>query len=257
MTAAFGDILREWRSIRRFSQLDLSLEAATSARHVSFLESGRASPSRNMVLKLSEALSMPKEIANQALTAAGFAPIFPQLPPDDANLQPVKDAVRMMLENHDPYPGIAIDRHWDIIDINQSAIAMFSAFEITGAGNMMDAIGAIGDSDIIENWEEVALLAIARLRTEAAQIGGDRILERYAAQLGAHPRLKNYDVGDIDYSRAVIPSVVNIGDKRLSLFTTIAQFGTVQDIAASDIRVELMFPSDAATRAHFESASNN
>lgn len=251
MSGTFGDILREWRGIRRFSQLDLSLEAATSARHVSFLESGRASPSKNMVLKLSDALGMPKAIANQALNAAGFAAAFPQLPADAAALAPLHAAIRLMLENHDPLPGIAMDRHWDIVDVNKSAVQLFSALEIMGAGNMIDALGAIADSDIIENWEETALLALARLRTEIAQLGGDRILERYVAKLGNHPRLKNVDISKIDFTQAVIPSVFKIGDQRLSLFTTLAQFGAVQDVVACDIRVELMFPSDDATRDYF------
>lgn len=251
MSGTFGDILREWRGIRRYSQLDLSLEAATSARHVSFLESGRAKPSKNMVLKLSDALGMPKAIANQALNAAGFTAAFPQLPADAAALAPVHDAIRLMLENHDPLPGLAMDRHWDIIDANPAAMALFSALEITGAGNMIDALGAVAESDIIENWEETALLAIARLRTEIAHLGGDRVLERYVSQLASHPRLQNVDLGEIDFAQAVIPSIFNLNGQRLSLFTTLAQFGAVQDVVACDIRVELMFPSDDATREYF------
>ena len=108
-----------------------------------------------------------------------------------------------------------------------------------------------GSCDIIENWEEAALLAIARLRTEIAHHGGDRVLERYAAQLAAHPRLQSVDIGKIDFSQAVIPSVFNFNGRRLSLFTTLAQFGAVQDVVACDIRVELMFPSDDATREYF------
>ncbi len=254
MSGAFGDILREWRGIRRYSQLDLSLEAATSARHVSFLESGRAKPSKNMVLKLSDALEMPKAIANQALNAAGFAPAFPQLPVNAEALEPLHAAIRLMLANHDPLPGIAMDRHWDIINANPAAVSLFSALKITGVGNMVDALGAVADSDIIENWEETALLAIARLRTEIAQLGGDRILERYVTQLAAHPRLQAADISKIDFSQAVIPSVFNINGQRLSIFTTLAQFGAVQDVLACDIRVELMFPSDDATRAYFERA---
>lgn len=251
MSETFGDILREWRGIRRFSQIDLSHEADTSARHVSFLESGRAKPSRTMVLKLSEALSMPKMIANHALNAAGFAPAYPHLPADDAALEPVRDAVRLTLANHDPLPGVAIDRHWDLIDANGAAVKLFSALEITGVSNMIDALGAAADSDIIENWEETALLAITRLRAEIAQLGGDRILERYVDQLANHQRLQAARKSEIDYAQAVIPSVFNLGGKRLSLFTTLAQFGSVQDVVASDIRVELMFPSDEETKDFF------
>ncbi len=252
MTTAFGDILREWRTIRRFSQLQLSLEAEISARHVSFLESGRARPSRAMVIKLAEALEMPKESANHAMHAAGFAPVFPQLPLDADALTPVRSAVTLMLANHDPLPGVAIDRHWDIIDANRAAIAFFAALGVAGAGNMMDALIAAAESDVIENWEETALLALARMRAEIVHLGGDRTLERYAAQVANHPRLADIDANAVNYGQAVISSVFNLSGRRLSLFTTIAQFGTVQDVVASDIRVELMFPADAETTKYFQ-----
>jgi hypothetical protein len=204
-----------------------------------------------MVLKLSEALEMPKEIANQALNSAGFSPAYPQFSADDAALGPVRDAVRLMLANHDPLPGIVIDRHWDIIDANNSAVMIFQAMGVTGAGNFLDALGAMGELENFENWAEVALLAIARIRSESAARGGDRILDGYVAKLAAHPRLRNFDAGSVDYSQAVIPSIVNIGGARLSMFSTIAQFGTVQDVIASNIRIELMFPADEATADFF------
>lgn len=252
MSTAFGDIIREWRAIRRFSQLDLSLEATTSARHVSFLESGRAQPSRSMVLKLSDALKMPKEIVNQAMNAAGFASVFPTLPADDQSLDAVHSAIKLMLSNHEPFPGVAINRHWDITNANASAISLFEKLGVAGAGNMIDALEAAGESDIIENWEETTLLAMARLRSEIFQCGGDRTLERLVSKLSRHPRLANPDAIAIDYSQAVIPSIFNLSEYRLSLFSTIAQFGTVQDVATSDVRIELMFPADEASRAYFQ-----
>lgn len=252
MTAAFGDIIKEWRSLRRFSQLQLSLEADISARHVSFLESGRAQPSRTMVVRLADALHMPKEITNQAMNAAGFTPIFPQLPMDDEALSPVHEAVSLMLSNHHPLPAIAIDRHWDIIDQNAAAQMFFEALGLSGAANMLDALGAAGETEMIENWEEIVLLVLARLRTEIIQYGGDRILERYAAKIAQHPRLANFDQNAVNYNQAVMPLIMNLTGNRLSLFSTIAQFGSVQDVAASDIRIEMMFPADTHTREFFK-----
>lgn len=256
MTAAFGEIIKEWRSLRRFSQLQLSLEADISARHVSFLESGRAKPSRTMVVKLADALHMPKEIANQAMNAAGFTPVFPQLPMDDEALSPVHEAVSLMLSNHHPLPAMAIDRHWDIVDQNAATQIFFEALGISGATNMLDALGAAGEAEIIENWEEIALLTLTRLRAEIIQHGGDRILEGYAAKTANHPRLANFDQSTVNYSQAVIPIILNLSGNRLSLFSTIAQFGSVREVSASDIRVEMMFPADNETRDFFKRFEN-
>ncbi len=256
MSGTFGDILREWRGKRRFSQLDLSLAAETSARHLSFLESGRANPSRAMVLKLSDALEMPKAIANQALTAAGYAAVFPSLPADADALAPVFAAIREMLANHAPFPGFAIDGHWNVIEANGPAAAMFGVFGVDGATNMIDVLLALGETDLLENWRETAALALARLNLENTRCGGDPVLKGYIAKLAAHPRLADQGDDDIDYSRAVIPSVFNLNGQRLSVFSTIAEFGTVQDVAASDVRIELMFSVDDATREFFRRMAN-
>jgi len=256
MTSMFGDLLKEWRAIRRFSQLQLSLEADISARHLSFLESGRAQPSRAMVIKLANALNMPKDTANNAMQIAGFAPVFPKLEEDAADLAPMYEAITHMLATHDPFPAFAIDRYWGVVNANTSASALFAATGVAGATNMIDAICAAGESDVIDNWEETAILALARLRAEIAQLGGDRILERYAAQIADHPRLANADLGDIDFAQAVIPSVFNLNGCKLPVFSTIAVFGTVQDVNVSDLRVEMMFPVDEATKRYFEQQVN-
>lgn len=251
MSNAFGEIIREWRDLRRVSQLQLSLEAGMSARHLSFLESGRSRPSRAMVLRLTDALAMPKETANRALHSAGFAPVYPALPFDDEALQPVRNAVRMMLDNHEPFPGVAIDRGWNITDANEGAAALFAAVGATKSANMLDVMLDLGDSGALENWEENALIILNRLKSEIIQYGGDDKLESFAARFASHPRLKAFK-STVDYSQAVVPTVLRLQDVRLSLFSTIAHFGSVQDVGASDIRIELMFPADAATRNHFE-----
>ena len=256
MSGTFGDILREWRGKRRFSQLDLSLAAETSARHLSFLESGRANPSRAMVLRLTDALEMPKAVANTALTAAGFAAVFPNLPPDDDALAPVYAAIREMLANHTPQPGFAIDRHWNVIDANGPATALFGVIGAQAETNMIEVLLALGETELMENWRETALLAIARLNLENARCGGDAVLSDYIKRLAAHPRLAEINDDDIDYGRAVIPSVFNLNGQRLSVFSTIAEFGTVQDVAACDVRIELMFAADNATREFFRRMAN-
>ena len=255
MTTAFGDILREWRGKRRFSQLDLSLAAEMSARHLSFLESGRSRPSRAMVLKLTDALEMPKAVANHALTAAGFAAVFPSYEPDADALEPIYAAMREMLANHAPLPGFAIDRHWNVIASNGPAAGLLAFAGADGATNMIDVLLKLGDTNLVENWSEVALVTVARLNLEDVRVGGDDMLSEYIARLTTHPRVRSDDV-EIDYSRAVIPTVFNINGQRLSMFSTIAEFGTVQDVAASDVRIELMFPGDQSTRDYFENLNS-
>lgn len=253
---AFGPLLRDWRRIRRMSQLDLALAADVSSRHVSFLESGRAGPSRAMVLRLAEALNMPRETANEALGAAGFAAAFPALPPDADALAPVREAVRLTLANHAPYPAVVIDAHWDLVDANPPAMAFFTLAGVAGAGNLVDAFLAAAASDVIENWEEIALVMRTRIRAEIAAAGGDRTLERFADAIDKHPRLADFDASRVDYSRAVAPTVFRADGVRLSLFSVFAHFGGVQDVRAADLRIELMFPADEPTRDWFRRAAD-
>ncbi|MEE2692657.1 MAG: helix-turn-helix domain-containing protein [Pseudomonadota bacterium] len=256
MTTTFGDILREWRGLRRFSQLALSLEAEMSARHLSFLESGRASPSRAMVLRLAEALQMPRAIANHALQAAGFAPAYPQLGAGAVDLAPIRTAIDVTLSNHEPFPAVAIDQHWDILAANSAALTLFAAIGLAGQSNMIEALTAAGDGEAIENWEETALLALQRTRAEMIALGGDARLKTLADRLAAHPRLADGDLSSINLNQAVIPTRIRVDGSSLAMFSTIAQFGSVQDVSASEIRIEMMFPLDDATRRHFIAAGN-
>ncbi len=252
MTLQFGDILKEWRGIRRISQLDLSLEADTSSRHVSFLESGRSKPSRTMILKLAEALQMPRAAVNNALLAAGYAPVFPDLPQDHEALAPVHAAIETMLQNHMPYPGVVVDRHWDVVNANMAALQMFAAAGLHGVGNMIEMlIVDDAESSIITNWPELASLALARLKTENLHCGGNPRLQKMFADLAGHDRFEGEDLSSIDLYAPVIPMKLRIGDTELSLFSTIARFGTVQDITLSDFSIELIFPVDEITRQWF------
>lgn len=253
MEPAFGGILRNWRQQRRLSQLDLALAAGVSSRHLSFLESGRAAPSRAMILRLASALDMPRPAANDALKAAGFAAVFPRLDRHAPDLAPVRRAISMTLRNHAPFPGVAIDRTWNLIDANEPARALFAPF--APASNMIEILVAAAQGDLISNWEETAFLALMRLRAEIAHLGDDEALRALASRLAEHPRLAAADAGAVDFNQAVIPTTLNVSGRRLSLFSTIAQFGSVQEVEASEIRIELMFPGDDATAAFFEDAA--
>lgn len=247
----FGSLLKEWRGFRRFSQLDLSMEADMSARHLSFLESGRANPSRAMVIRLAQALQMPRAIANQALNAAGFTALFPEMPVAAPELTPVHDAIKMMLDAHDPFPGVAVDRHWNITAANSGAGFLTALLPQGHAPNLMDMLIISADNGLTENWEEIALLSLARLRAEQNEYGTDPKLSEMIARLAGHDRLRNVDMDSINLNQAVIPTILRLGEIRLSLFSTIAQFGTVQDVNLGELRVELMFPADNITANYF------
>lgn len=254
MKRDFGEIVRNWRRLRRLSQLDLALAAGVSSRHLSFLESGRASPSRGMILKLATALGMSKGAANEAFKAAGFAAAFPALPAHAPDLAPVRKAIVMTLERHAPYPGVAVDRGWNLIDANEPAIALFAPYG--PVGNMIELLLAVADDGLVENWEETAALSLVRLRAEIDHLGGDGPLEALATRLAAHPRLAAFEFGQVDFNQPVIPTTLKINDRRIRLFSTIAQFGAVQDVEASEIRIELMYPADDETAAYFETAGD-
>ncbi len=211
-----------------------------------------------MVLRLADALAMPKEAANQALNAAGFAPVFPALDADAPALAPVRRAVDMMLASHDPFPGIAIDRHWNVLAANRAAMFLFAqgpAASPDATPNLIDAFIAAEDAGFIGNWDEIADLTLARLRAEAISLGGDDALSKRIELLDARLRARERNGGAPDYSRAVIPTIFTIDGAQLTLFSTIASFSTVQEVAASDIRIELMFPEDEETRGFFEGLS--
>ena len=249
-SATFGTVLKEWRGIRRMSQLDLSNAAEVSARHISFLESGRSKPSRPMALHLAEALELPRGERNRLLTAAGFSPMWQQQDLDSAAMAPIHDAIRWTLDRHDPYPAVVLDRHWKVVDRNQSASTMFAALGLPDDVDFLDAMTTPGGiRDLVDNWASVGRFMHARLRTESAALGGDEVLDAALAKLAADP--------DIGPSDAPFPPIVTldlrVGDAVLSMFSTIAQFGTAEDLALAEFRIELFFPADEPTRLFLES----
>lgn len=237
----FSDTLRTWRKARRFSQLELALEADVSARHISFLESGRSAPSIDMVARLGDALQMPLSARNQMLAGAGFAHRYPARAWDDAALQPIRAAVSRMLTGHMPYPGISADGMWRIVELNPAAKVLFSQFGAGVGDSLLDLL--LGDDvrAAVENWDEVANHTAQRLRTESAAMGGVKAFDEAAEKLSdAAPYYTPSE-------HSVIPTVFQLGDLRLSLFSTIAQFGTPEDVTLDAFKVELYFPSDEAS----------
>ena len=247
METTFGPALKEWRSRRRVSQLDLGSLAGVSARHISFLETGRSKPSREMVHHLSEYLEVPLSERNALLHAAGFAAAYRSRDLSDDEMSQVRAALDWTLERHDPFPALALDRHWTIVRANSSAEIMIGAIGLGEGGSMLSAITDTKRMEAaIANWDEVAQHLIVRLRTESAFVGGDPLLETTADLMVEEQRTRW--PARTGFLQAVVPIQFKAQDMVLSLFSTIAQFGTAEDIALADLRIEMYFPADEETR---------
>jgi len=258
---SFGAYLREWRGRRRMSQLHLALEADVSQRHVSFLESGRARPSREMTLHLAETLDMPLRDRNALLRAAGFAEAFTESPLDDARLKPMRSALSRMLRQHMPMPAMLFDRLLNLLDANPTAQALFG---VPGADGMPDgppvnllklAVGNPAITEQFENWPEIAHYMMARLKLEAASAGGDPDLLAMIDHLAMAPAFDE-PPPPMD-SGAMVCSRLRRGEQTLSLFSTIAQFGTARDVTVRDLRIELFFPGDEETERAIEAMAES
>jgi transcriptional regulator with XRE-family HTH domain len=258
--AGFRQRLKTWRQKRRLSQLELALTSGVSQRHLSFLESGRANPSRSMILQLSETLEVPLRERNDWLVAAGFAPIFKARPLEDPEMAQVMSAVRMMLANHAPFPAIAIDRAWNIRLSNEPFDRMTSVI----GPDVWDRIGGDqrnlmrlffhpqGIRPYVTNWAVVAPLLWHRARREAEALGGQEML-RVLADLGRYQDDDTLWSAEGSALVPVLPLEIDKDGVRVSLFTVIATFGTAQDVTADELRIESLFPADADTERLFRS----
>ncbi len=247
MESAFGAVLKEWRGRRRMSQLDLGLAANVSARHISFLETGRSKPSRSMVRLLCDSLEMPHTARNAVLTAAGFAPAYRRRNLEDDDMAQVRAAVEWTLERHDPFPAFALDKHWTIVRANRSAGFLLMGAGLAQGDSLLEALtDGTQLSQVLDNWAEVAEHMIVRLRTESAHLGGDPVLDAAVAKLAATLVTKPRSESPLP---VVVPARYRTGNMVLSLFSTIAQFGSAEDIALAELKIELMFPADEQTRA--------
>ncbi|WP_294229283.1 helix-turn-helix transcriptional regulator [uncultured Shimia sp.] len=251
MGVDFGVVLKEWRQVRRVSQLDLGLSAGVSSRHISFLETGRSRPSRGMVLRLCDELEVPIAQRNRMLTAAGMSPAYAERALSAEDMAPMRAAVEWTLKRHEPYPAIAMDRHWCLVAMNAVSERLMAGFGVAVGGSLVDMMV---DSKIVRqalvNYDEILRHMVARLRVESAHFGHDPVLEDGILRMQSVLGDGALSVDGI--KPAIIPAVYDFGGMRLSLFSTISQFGSAEDIALSELRIEMMFPSDEATRLTLE-----
>lgn len=253
MQQTFGTVLKDWRGRRRMSQLDLGLEADVSARHISFLETGRSRPSRDMIMHLSGVLEMPREASNTMLVSAGFAPAYASRKRDADELKPLIEAIDWTISRHEPYPAFVIDKHWVLQRMNRPATMLFGGAGLSDGSSLLDAL--ITDPVLRASIEDIGEMLVhmrARLRTEISHLGGDTILEAAVQRIEDLPEYKEQARHDDAVAPAVIPARYRAGEITLSLFSTIAQFGTAEDMTLADLRIELLFPADEGTRVFFE-----
>ncbi|MDE1179682.1 helix-turn-helix transcriptional regulator [Paraburkholderia sp.] len=258
-----GDLLREWRQRRRMSQLLLAAEADISTRHLSFVESGRALPSREMVMHLAERLDVPLRERNTLLVAAGYAPLFRERPLTDPQLAAARDAVNLVLKGHEPYPALAIDRHWNIVATN-GALGVLTA-GVSGA--LLEApVNALrlslhpdGVAPSIVNWHAWRAHVLNRLQRQI-DVSGDPVLAALRDELAGYPAPPGAATADDTVAQiaeqVAVPLRVRTSSGVLSFFSTTTVFGTPVDVTLSELAIEAFFPADAATAAALRQAAD-
>ena len=247
-----GDFLRDWRRRRRMSQLDLALEADISQRHLSFIESGRSAPSREMLLHLAERLDVPLRERNPMLIAAGFAPVFAERRLDDPALAPARQAIDMVLKGHEPFPALAVDRHWTLVAANAAVAPLLEGVAdrtlLEGQVNVLRlSLHPQGLAPQIANLFEWRNHLLERLHQQIAATG-DRVLEELLEELSGYPAPEAAPKSaGRDYAGIAVPMELRTEAGLLSFISTITVFGTPVDVTLSELAVESFFPANDET----------
>jgi transcriptional regulator with XRE-family HTH domain len=263
--APFGQLLRQWRQLRKRSQLDLALEASVSQRHLSFMESGRAQPSREMVLQLAEVLDVPLRERNLLMHAAGFAPAFAQRTLQNDEMNAVRDMLDLMLKHHEPYPAMVVNKQWDMLMCNGPAerfVALLGPVQevwhrvdASGGRNVMRmTFHPQGMQPMLKNWPEVAKLLLTRLQREVAADPTHQALRQLLADIGQFPGVPEdwqSQAWLLPMPPPIFPLEFALGAQSLKVYSMVSTFGTALDITADELRVETFFPADDFSRAFF------
>lgn len=259
-----GPLLRRWRESRRMSQLELALEAEVSARHISFLETGRAQPSKEMILTLSNVLDVPLRERNFLLLAAGFAPIYGETNLDDPRMSQVRSAVEVILKSNEPRSALAHDRHWNIVMANQAFVGFLAAslgktppgllpLQLTSQPRL-NVLRLVFDPDgvrgIIVNWESIAksLLNEAYRRLAWAR---DDTLKKLIAEILSYPGVPaRWREPDLEAPHdLILPMQLDLGGKIARMFSTVTTVATPHDVTLQELHVEVFYAADAETES--------
>jgi transcriptional regulator with XRE-family HTH domain len=252
---AVGTLLRDWRVRRRRSQLDLALDVGVSARHLSFVETGRSRPSPELVLAVADELEVPLRERNTLLLAAGYAPRYAETSLDAAEMGRVRAALQRMLDGHDPYPGVVIDRMWNVVLANRAAAMLTVDVPAELLGPPMNVFRVCLHPDGLaprtRNFPEWSAYLLGQLH-RLTLLGGDRELLALADEIAGYPNLPSdpsWRRSTPDEPELLIPIRVDAGGTELSMFTTLTTFGTPRDITLAELAVELFYPADEASDA--------
>src|SRR5882724_3251552 len=254
--SAFGPLLRQWRARRRMSQLDLAAEAEISSRHLSFIETGRAGPSREMVGLLAQVLDVPLRDRNALLTAAGYAPIYRETRLEAPAMAQARRALDFILRQQEPYPALVLDRHWNVLDVNEGSARVQQAFLDSAAVAELGPPNAMrlmfhprAFRPWIVNWEPTAASLIQWLHRDVATGFADAETRALLAELLSYPDTpRQWRALDLDASPApFLPIEFRKDDLVLRYFTTLTTLGTPHDITLQELRVESFFPADELT----------
>lgn len=255
-TAGVGELLRSWRQRRRLSQLDLAVEAEVSARHLSFVETGRSKPSRELLLHLAEHLDVPLRERNSLLLAAGYAPAYRERSLDEEGMDPVRDALDRILTGHEPYPAVIVDRRWDLVTANGAALRLFThgvaAHLLEPPVNVYRlGLHPEGLAPKVRNFAEYADHLVVRLQRDVT-LSGDADLATLLAEVRGYPGVAEAEASPVltDPTQLLfLPMVMEGPDgAELSFFSTLATFGTALDVTLAELSIEAFFPADDATK---------
>ena len=246
-----GDLLRDWRQRRHLSQMDLALDAEISTKHLSFVETGRAQPSRDMILRLAERLEVPLRERNTLLVAAGFAPKYGERRLDDPALRAARQAVETILKAHEPWPALALDRHWHMVMANAAVAPLLAGIDqalLTPPVNVLRlSLHPGGLAPRIANLGEWRGHLLARLQRQI-EVSGDAVLADLREELRALPAPAG-PAPQGDGGAVAVPLRLKVPGGELSFLSTTTVFGTPVDITLSELALETFFPADAATAA--------
>jgi transcriptional regulator with XRE-family HTH domain len=255
MTPTVGDHLRRWRERRRLSQLDLACEAEISTRHLSYVETGRSQPSRDMVLRLTRELDLPLRDRNVMLVAAGYAPVFAEHALDADEMTAAREAMSLILEAHRPFPAYAIDRHWNMIGSNGALPQLYDGVSpdiLEPPINVMRlALHPEGLASKIVNLAEWSGHLLERLQRQA-DLTADPVLIALMTELQGYlpSSVKSFGPAAGARGSIVVPFQIRVGAHTLSFMTTTMVFGAAQDVFLSEVTLEALYPADPETADH-------
>lgn len=257
-----GVQLREWRQRRHMSQLDLAMHAEVSTRHLSFVETGRSRPSPELVLAIADRLDVPLRERNTLLLAAGYAPRYSQRSLDDPSMRSVRASVQRMLDAHDPYPGVVIDRCWDVVVANRAAGLLLTGLPPALLGPPINVYRVClhpdGLAGLTVNFDDWAAYLLGQLR-RSILLTGDRSLVALADEVHAYPNVTGLPAhrrtASWDDPPLLVPLVLVLGGQEVSMFTTLTTFGTPRDVTLDELAIELFFPADDRSEELMRSAA--